>query len=573
MGNGTEEQILKKEADTLNLAERAEVGSAVGAAILALTYVSGYLTATTYLGTFSIPADTSELFRAKYIYIGFEYWLFVAIFGVCFYAANLFARLFKAEEVDLDGMRKERENVANELVKRGMNLDTFLQKARLLRWGGVMALISVVFSFEILFMETAEFRDYLPLQALFLLFLSLYQTTFYREYSKESYGWGVLWGINMVRFIRWVYSIFLGSICTLLMLGKALYSHLDGLWFIKIFYGLVWIFNSSWHLWFWMWFITLITFLVALFVTLGSEHLKWTDKRTPGRGEVLLFIIAPVFIPIAVFHAFMEFVRLAWNKAFKSGAVMGESVSWLRLFFRLVDSVLVPLCAAVYCWMACNVWAGKSGRPLVIICGYCTLIFALVVLTNILVLSRKHQQREKDLEVAEKFKKAQEEQNPGATIKPNREEGWVIAMRLVVPVAVLYLVSVLGFAHLIYPFIPVDKAGGDYSTDSPALIGLNNESAECKSAKLSSTIQPDAKFYVIEETPDWLYLARADSGLGPDCWKWGIFCDDALRGPVTATGRVASGAIGGTSREQRPFFRPEVHQVNRRCIASVDSAP
>src|ERR1035441_8747872 len=84
--------------DDLNWLERLEFISKIGAAMLALTYVTGYLIATTSLSRFGIPADASDLLRAKYIYVGFLYWMFVAIVGVLGRAIGLLLGAIKASE-------------------------------------------------------------------------------------------------------------------------------------------------------------------------------------------------------------------------------------------------------------------------------------------------------------------------------------------------------------------------------------------------------------------------------------------------------------------------------------------
>jgi hypothetical protein len=563
------------EPRALTLVERAEVGSAIGTGILAFAYVSGYLTATTHLGTYAIPADTSEIFRAKYIYISFEYCLFVAIFGVCFYVAGLVVNLFKVSRANDEQRKRERDDVTRELVARRLLPGALLPRMRQLRWGWAMALISIVFSFEIMFMRPMEFRGYLAIQAVFLLFFSLYQTTFYREYAKESYAWGVISGRRLVRWIRWVYSLVFGSICAALILGKALYFHIDKYSKLQTPYNWASEFKGSLGFRICAGFVTLLTLLVASFVTLATDHLKWADERAQRWGPVTHFVFAPWYILCALLRACTEFVRPVsenWNRR--------DLVRWVLWTARPIDSILMPVCAAAYCVIAWLVFTGEGWRILPAMCGYLTLVFSLVVLTNILWLYRMHQLREQDLGIEAAVREA----GMAAGGSEKREsrggmEGWMTVVRLVVPVTVLYLVSVLGFAHLIYPFIPIDKAGGNYSTDGPIFVGLNNESAERNSKELSDHIPPDSRFYVIEEVSDWIYLAPAGSGQGPDCWKWGTFCKLTPKemsasyklGAVNSPQAARSNPIDALSPDVP--FRPRIYQVNRRCISSINSVP
>jgi hypothetical protein len=67
---------------SLELLEQIELISKIAAGVVALTYVSGYLVETTFLGTFGLRGDAIEFFRAKYLYIGFHFWFCVSILVV-----------------------------------------------------------------------------------------------------------------------------------------------------------------------------------------------------------------------------------------------------------------------------------------------------------------------------------------------------------------------------------------------------------------------------------------------------------------------------------------------------------
>ena len=75
LANGKSESI----AEELSSLEKIQFAAKLGAAALPLTYVSGYLIATSYLGTFGLQPDASDLFRSKYIYVGFLYLIFFAL--------------------------------------------------------------------------------------------------------------------------------------------------------------------------------------------------------------------------------------------------------------------------------------------------------------------------------------------------------------------------------------------------------------------------------------------------------------------------------------------------------------
>ena len=378
-----------------------------------------------------------------------------------------------------------------------------------------------------------------------------------------------LW-IKLQFLIAWI------VVCSLLMLGAAPIPHLDSHAKLRALFGTMGI------------VLFLITLVVAFFVTLGSSHLKWADERAPKpeRHWVVLMVMAPWYILLAVYHAFVGIKEMTRPEA-STGQVKSSGkqkiIAGALWIIRRLDSVFIPLLASGYCAIAYLVWMRMSipfltDNHLAIICGYCTLIVALVVLVNILLLSMKHGEREQDLKIQNgvlmELRLQAEIKSQGKTPVelPAPEPGWMRWARLIVPIGILYLVSVLGFANLIYPFIPVDKGGGNFSKTIPILIDLNNGSSECISAELPRTIQRGKQFYVIEQASDWLYVAPNDSGQGPDCWKWGIFCKKEKKAlgaiPVGITAPAA-----GVLRAHLPYFRPEIHQVDRRCIASIDNAP
>lgn len=126
--------------------------------------------------------------------------------------------------------------------------------------------------------------------------------------------------------------------------------------------------------------------------------------------------------------------------------------------------------------------------------------------------------------------------------------------------AILYLVSVLGFAYRIYPFIPAQKAGGDYTTVGAVTVRLSTPSSVCSSSDLAKDFSRSGPFVVLSEDSNWVYLAPIsgpNSGGGPECWKWGAFCSGQLR--------YQNGKVSG-------FRPPKVYTVSQRCIAATEDA-
>src|SRR5208283_2679449 len=63
----------------ISVLEKIELTGKFAALSLPLTYVSGYLISTSYLGTYGIHLSAGDLLRTKYIYIGFLYLMFLAL--------------------------------------------------------------------------------------------------------------------------------------------------------------------------------------------------------------------------------------------------------------------------------------------------------------------------------------------------------------------------------------------------------------------------------------------------------------------------------------------------------------
>ncbi len=61
-----------------------------------ITYISGYLVTSTFLNSYGIAADTSEFLKARYLYVGFLYLLFLASVGMAFGFATVSVKRARA---------------------------------------------------------------------------------------------------------------------------------------------------------------------------------------------------------------------------------------------------------------------------------------------------------------------------------------------------------------------------------------------------------------------------------------------------------------------------------------------
>jgi hypothetical protein len=471
----------------LSTLQRVELGSKVAAALLALTYVSGYLIATTYLGTYNIASDASEIFRAKYIYIGCQYWMFVTVFGVMARIGVLALHL---------GERNAAQT--KDTVQIG-DLEAALTK---LRWGLVVGLILIIFSAEILFLTEKYISRVVPFQALFLLSIWLYQATFYAEYSKKSNGWGSIYGRKIIVWMRWMYGVVIPGSIAALRIARIAFPKLHWGWFRNHFLTLT------------------VVYTVVMVIGAAIATLNWQSLRALQGGDPMDAGNRLLPQPNAVLRC------LRFGKKYG-----------LRLVFQLVVCGI----AALFCLVAFVVLESDDSLRKAEVLYYGTLILALTVLSNILVLSLMY--REMCIE---------QKKDPSIPWK-----NWLLTA---VAAAVLYIVSVLSFSFLVYPFVPEQKAGGDYSSARPLTLSPAEAGSTCFSRDLNASLE-GRKFYVIEEDTNWAYLAPEESGnpdpvrnaIAPNAWKWSVFCKEKF----------------GKAGDKDGACRPAIIAINRSCLASM----
>ena len=156
----------KNEAKQINyeltFLERTELGGKIAAASLPLTYVSGYLIYTSYLGTYGIQLGYSDLLRSKYIYIGFIYLVFltsiVALFRAGIRIVEMNSVLNRKTQNDAEvEFNTERQKSLDALLQRNVVLDRWVRR-RFQEYRGdfVVALLVSVFAMEVIFPLTLE---------------------------------------------------------------------------------------------------------------------------------------------------------------------------------------------------------------------------------------------------------------------------------------------------------------------------------------------------------------------------------------------------------------------------------
>ena len=237
------------------------------------------------------------------------------------------------------------------------------------------------------------------------------------------------------------------------------------------------------------------------------------------------------------------------------------SLKYLSSFGRFGwENAIGPILFSALCFLALWVLLGGRLLRLVAILDYGALALALIILSNFLALSYMHFKKHKDLEVKYSI-------------------DWHTWILIGVEAGILYLVSVFGFSYLVYPFLPLEKAGGEYLKEYAITVSLNHAESGCSSAALVATfesqplddlsigktdgaakeqeLESQPRFVVLEEDSNWSYLAASngpDAGGGPDAWKWFALCDEYY-------GNAKDGGV----------CRPRVYAVSRRCIADTKS--
>jgi len=529
--------------------DRLEFISKISAAVLALTYVSGYLIATTYLSTFGISADSSDLLRAKYIYIGCLYWLFVTVIGVLGRAMSLFLGAIKASETLSEKEQIEARNILEcDLLHR----DELGHRWRPLRKWIVLSLVLVPFAVQIIFLDPNDIRAVICFQSILLLGISLYQTAFYREYSKDGYAWGSLYGKWYVERVKIGCGVVPGLLAAFFMAGIAaspwVFTQHDNeivnlslSLAVRPIYLKMGAFRSSWEFWIVGVVLVLLLCFGALFVTLSTENLQWLEKNGKAQRVQCSFIRRlGLFLRdciLLIDHAARVF--------FKPGNLKnqnGVKREWRTVF----DCFGLPVSTGVYASLVLTVLHNDKSNWNARVVAFGTLILALIAISNVIIILMMRRELVVTLGLKEKSSK-----DRGLL---HRSDPWFVR---VLVVAVLYTVSVLGFAYRVYPFVPVQKAGGDYSTAEPVSI-LLMKSTECSSIGLSKEIEAPRPAVVLSEDSNWVYVAPLSglgSGWGPKCWSWGPFCNSPASPPSTTNPS-----------------RPKVYTLSRHCIAGIVTA-
>jgi hypothetical protein len=563
--------------------EQVELIAKIATGVAALTYVSGYLIETTYLGSFGMHADAIEFFRAKYLYIGFHFWFCVSVFIVLLILIKRFGSF-------IHSLRYHRQNDKSRVqtqryFENNLELtDSEIEDARRIlehreppgdwfsrpsfgefRWSVIAFSIAFVFSLQIMFMNVETAHYILPLQFILLFSVGIHQLTHYYENIKY---WGILYGRTRVSLFRLVGTIV--EFALMVWIGfRVLLPNTNFLSLVARVY----------------WIIGLLFIFIACLVPISliksyrqmAKYDMTQDESASLHGVALTY--------------------LRYKRAiFGGGKVVETQPSRWRLVLRLLWHILVLIlsCIIIITLLVYALYLASPEmhthnptisallyymeyyRPVGFkIIGYLTMIMAFYVPLNIVLLYKIRTEMFNKLGVLPSYAYGK---NIFSTL----------ALR-VVPITALYLVSVLTFSHIVYPKIPEEKAGGNfrasrvatihlikgasigtcgttpyrYTSVSPYYIDAGEASPSSDSFELEQ-----GDHIILEEDANWLYLAKLEKKNCPEDWGKNLlqfdkpqdYSDESSKDPHQL------------NKPTHPL-RPTVYAVNRSCIEFITYKP
>ncbi len=519
--------------------EQIELIAKIATGVVALTYVSGYLIETTYLGTFGIHADAIEFFRAKYLYIGFHFWFSIVAVLLLLIFVKRVVDFFRAlrfhrntannpsrtqREMDEEiWLTPNEQKEARDMLERRIPPSNWYLRPSLgdLRWNVIVLAIVLAFSFEIMFMDVESVVRVLPLQCILLVSIALQQFTHFRE--NYSY-WGIVHGRNHVALLRLVGG-FADVFLAYWILYRILHAHAGVLE------------NHPWLYW--------VYGAAGLLFTLIASSLPFSFINS--HRQMARFDLLP--------NEEFSFLRKYWRFVFGKWRAWGR---WSKrdIFFSLL--ALVLSCAifslfinALYLaeprFPATGIWPLNSlvhllnsWRPRAFkVIGGITVLLAFYVPLNIVLLDLMRRDLYKKLDARPP--------GPDSSSRLSR-----LALQ-VVPITALYLVTVLSFAHIVYPKIPAEKAGGNYENARTANIHLIQGASSISCGNVAGVEQ--GEHIVIEEDDHWVYLAPLKKENCPRQW-----------------GKSVLDSTWGTDLSEMPHLtRPDsLLSLNRACIEYIE---
>lgn len=555
---GSNDEKNKRELTSL---ERMELAGKMAAASLPLSYVSGYLIYTSYMGTFSIQLGSSDLLRTKYIYIGFHYLIFLVLIAAVFRGVMRIVEMGsvfrRRTTICASDFQNERMKALNALLERNVEPRRWVAR-RFQEYRGdfTVALLVIVFGAEVLFLNPERLGILLPIQIVYLTGVVIYQYSYIRE-LREPYTWGLVYGWRYVEDCRWwlfgaqfVAAMGLGFY-TLRRVIVSLSALISSFRHIPSAATMVTVSEGA------AWGCALLAFEMELIglvsVWVSTERLKDMDDgarvEPDQEGEV-----QPGFLRAAL----RTFIHKLWaaSRGYFSPNASTPGTRKRKIAIRIVF-LIVPLAVllALYYYGYLARWRKEPPAVLHFFIVYLPLALSLVVLSLVALIPALFRRRAQRLEYP-KFEQEQAKKDSNKLIESSevveverRRERWERLIRRLAVATILYVTTVLSFSFLIYPHIPRQKSGGNYATGGEVSVTLveNGSIQGCANVQLPKLNEGEG-IVPLEEDSSYIYLANDHDGGGVRCWSWG--------------------AIG------QQYYRPRVYTINRRCVAEIiDKGP
>jgi hypothetical protein len=168
----------------------------IGAGVVAFAYISGYLIVNTYLSSFGINGDAIQIFKSKYVYVGFLYILFLSGITLVFAVAKKWwdvKHMLQAPDPPTNWAEwVEARKSNNEVAKYSDQVAPDRAHEKLLArgfrlWVMAVALMVIPLNIELTLFNSTIYKHHMVIQFALLYSVILYQMTYYRVYRDHQW--------------------------------------------------------------------------------------------------------------------------------------------------------------------------------------------------------------------------------------------------------------------------------------------------------------------------------------------------------------------------------------------------
>jgi hypothetical protein len=577
------------------------LGTLLGAAV-AIAYISGFLISHTYLATYDLPFSTGELLKTKYIYIGFLFLAAMVLLAALFRVIILWAQhyFYRKRVLQSQIERDHKLMICAYLILDQRSINQY-QKRRVrsdeLRGYSVIALIATVLIIQAHTLNPISQNSILFVNVLFFICVTIYYFTFFGELFIP-YAKGLVFGrrfISDIRLTNFLFAQIPAAITILLrkslpdnpkvgiweQLPAAISIHLKnilpdipnvGIWerpnglieFILIaisastcIFGLNAVFFTS------------TDKLEAIDSIQGFNPDSWLAEMQQNSKRSLFFTSR--FYPYWLLKGYLY---------------ENSKCKCVRMFKRFIKGcIFITLIALTeyFCWLGPQFSVALSVTKTVtfLYLGIIVLLFGCVVSIISLFKLRLENLRH-ELLMTEK-----DTQDMQLNVQDNAHEIHLSKtdryFRRGLLLASLYVTSIFSFSLVIYPHIPVQKAGGDFTKAPRICIRLNARTKlrDCP-VSLLPIRNPGQAFIELDDDEHFLYIVNDHDSGGPSAWIWAqalsashTHCNQQF--PSSAASEFGIELASDIRIDHKikgngvisPFCRPDVYAINKECISGL----